>query len=129
MKSGQIPYRKVGRNYKIRKDALIAYLEDLPLGYDSPVNPDISFCDYLDITPKVLDTYFKYCLQYGKINQKTKEPEPLSVRSVRDYRNILYAVFAQATIDGILRVNPVKNSCRETCSELIWYCRELLSSD
>lgn len=27
LQSGQIPYRKVGRNYKIRKDALIAYLE------------------------------------------------------------------------------------------------------
>ena len=26
LQSGQIPYRKVGRNYKIRKDALIAYL-------------------------------------------------------------------------------------------------------
>ena len=142
------------KNNKRKAEAMIkqileqyAYLEDLPLGYDSPVNPDISFCDYLDIwlagrkfeiknstfevytfrihaikryfeekhyklldiTPKVLDTYFKYCLQYGKINQKTKEPEPLSVRSVRDYRNILYAVFAQATIDGILRVNPVND--------------------
>ena len=27
LQSGQIPYCKVGRNYKIRKDALIAYLE------------------------------------------------------------------------------------------------------
>lgn len=142
------------KNNKRKAEAMIkqimeqyAYLEKLPSGYDSPVNPDISFCDYLDIwlsgrkceiknstfevytfrinaikryfnkkqyklldiTPKVLDTYFKYCLQYGKVNQKTKELEPLSVRSVRDYRNILYSVFAQATIDGILKVNPVND--------------------
>ena len=63
----------------------------------------------LDITPKVLDTYFKYCLQYGKVNQKTKEQGPLSVRSVRDYRNLLYSVFAQAAIDGLLKVNPVRD--------------------
>lgn len=142
------------KNNKRKAEALIkqileqyAYLEDLPLNYDSPVDSDISFCDYLDIwlagrkfeiknstfevytfrinaikryfetkhyklldiTPKILDTYFKYCLQYGKVNQKTKELEPLSVRSVRDYRNILYSVFAQATIDGILKVNPVND--------------------
>ncbi len=101
------------KNNKRKAEAMIkqimeqyAYLEELPSGYDSPVNPDISFCDYLDvwlsgrkceiknstfevytfrinaikryfnkkqyklldITPKVLDTYFKYCLQYGKVN-------------------------------------------------------------
>lgn len=71
----------------------------------------------LDITPKILDTYFRYCLQYGKVNQKTKELEPLSVRSVRDYRNILYSVFAQAKIDGILKVNPVNDVHRRKNKE------------
>ena len=40
------------KNNKRKAEAMIkqileqyAYLEDLPLGYDSPVNPDISFCD------------------------------------------------------------------------------------
>ena len=28
LQTGQIPYRKIGRNYKIRKDALITYLEE-----------------------------------------------------------------------------------------------------
>lgn len=28
LQNGQIPYRKIGRNYKIRKDALITYLEE-----------------------------------------------------------------------------------------------------
>ena len=36
-------------SYKVRKDALIAYLEDLPLSYDSSVDSEISFCNYLDI--------------------------------------------------------------------------------
>ena len=27
----------------------------------------------VDVTPKMLDTYFKYSLKYGKINQKTKK--------------------------------------------------------
>lgn len=61
----------------------------------------------VDITPKVLDMYFKYCLRYGKVNQKTREREPMAVRSVRDYRSILYSVFNQATIDGLLKTNPV----------------------
>lgn len=60
-----------------------------------------------DVTPKMIDTYFKYCLKYGKTNQKTKEREPLSVRSVRSYKSILYAVFNQAVIDGLIRFNPV----------------------
>lgn len=61
----------------------------------------------IDVTPKMIDTYFKYCLKYGKVNQKTKECEPLSVRSVRSYKSILYAVFNQAVIDGLIRFNPV----------------------
>lgn len=28
LQNDQIPYRKIGRNYKIRKDALITYLEE-----------------------------------------------------------------------------------------------------
>lgn len=70
--------------------------------YFKPTNPRL-----VDITPKIMDAYFKYCLKYGKINQKTHEKEPLSVRSVRSYKSILYAVFNQAMIDGLLTVNPV----------------------
>lgn len=53
----------------------------------------------VDITPKVLDMYFKYCLRYGKVNQKTREREPMAVRSVRDYRSILYSVFNLPLMD------------------------------
>lgn len=61
----------------------------------------------VDVTPKMLDTYFKYCLKYGKINQKTKKREPLAVRSVRSYKSILYAAFNQAVIDELIKMNPV----------------------
>lgn len=61
----------------------------------------------VEVTPKMMDTFFKYSLKYGKINQKTKEREPLAVRSVRSYKSILYAAFNQATIDGLLKTNPV----------------------
>lgn len=61
----------------------------------------------VDITPKMIDTFFKYSLKYGKINQKTHEREPLAVRSVRSYKSILYAAFNQAAIDGLIKINPV----------------------
>ena len=60
----------------------------------------------IDITAKDLDTYYKHCLRYGKVNQKTKQKEPLAVRSVRSYKSILYAVFTQACIDGMVKSNP-----------------------
>ena len=47
----------------------------------------------VDVTPKMLKTFFEYFLSYGKINQKTHKREPLSVRSVRSYRSILFAMF------------------------------------
>ncbi len=60
-----------------------------------------------EITPAMMDSFFKYCLLYGKNNQKTGEPEPLAVRSVRGYKSILHAAFDQARIDGLLKENPV----------------------
>lgn len=60
----------------------------------------------IEITPKILDMFFKYSLSYGKINQKTHERELLAVRSVRSYKSILYAAFNQAAIDGIIKTNP-----------------------
>jgi len=61
----------------------------------------------VDITPKMINAFFKYSLKYGKVNQKTHAKEPLAVRSVRSYKSILYAVFSQAVIDGLLNINPV----------------------
>lgn len=60
-----------------------------------------------DVTSRHIDQYFKYELLYGKVNQKTKEKEPLSVRSVRSRKSILSALFDQACIDGLVKSNPV----------------------
>lgn len=59
-----------------------------------------------DVTAAILNQFFTYQLQYGKINQKTHKPEPLSVRSTRSQRSILYAVFNQGIIDGFIHTNP-----------------------
>lgn len=59
-----------------------------------------------DVTAAILSQFFAYQLQFGKINQKTKKPEPLSVRSTRSQRSILYAVFNQGIIDGLIKTNP-----------------------
>lgn len=61
----------------------------------------------VEITPGIIDTFFKYALKYGKENQKTKQKEPLAVRTVRSYKSILYAMFNQAMIDGLIKTNPV----------------------
>ena len=61
----------------------------------------------VDVTPRMIDIYIKYALQYGKVNQKTHKREPLAVRSVRSYKSILYAVFNQAVIDELVKMNPV----------------------
>lgn len=88
----------------------------------------------IDITPKIMDTFFKYSLKYGKINPKTKAREPLAVRSVRSYKSILYAAFSQAMIDGIIKINPVadvrvhgkKNS--DYSEDLLFLTEEEISS-
>lgn len=87
----------------------------------------------VDVTPKMLDTFFKYSLKYGKVNQKTKEREPLAVRSVRSYKSILFSVFAQAAIDGLVKVNPVANVTvhgkknREYSEEMLFMTEEEIS--
>ena len=61
-----------------------------------------------EITPCIVDKFLKYMLANGKINQKTREPDgPLSVKTVRSYKNLLNGVFTQARIDGLITSNPV----------------------
>ena len=59
----------------------------------------------------------KYELAYRKVNQKTKEREPLAVRTVRSRKSLLSAAFDQACINGLLKYNPaapVKVSGKKT---------------
>ena len=85
------------------------------------------------VKPRDLDLYYKWCLQYGRRNQKTGAREPLSVRSTRSYKSILNAVFNQAIIDGLITANPTdhvsvhgKNN-REYADEMLFLTREEIS--
>ena len=83
-------------------------------GYDSQVK---RIKDYFridnprmkDFTPRMADTFFRYMLESGKISQKTGRADgPLSPKTVRAYKNILYGAFTQARIDGLVTVNPIE---------------------
>lgn len=86
-----------------------------------------------DVTPRDLDRYYKWCLQYGRTNQKTKKPESLSVRSTRSNQSILHAVFRQAVIDGIIKDNPADHvnvhgkKNRDYAEEMLFLTRAELS--
>ena len=86
--------RSTFEGYAYRVEAIKKYFEKW--------NPQV-----VNITPKMLDTFFKYCLLGGRENKKTKERGPLSVRSVRSYKSILFSVFTQASIDGLITYNPL----------------------
>ena len=60
-----------------------------------------------EISSRVINTYLQYELDFGKVDPKTGERKPLSIRTVRSRRSILAAVFNEAIIDGLLRQNPV----------------------
>ena len=74
------------------------------LNYFESTNPRLA-----DITPRMLDKFFKYLRLKGKTNQKTREKEAMSVRSVRSVKSIFHSIFEQASVDGIITINPVKS--------------------
>lgn len=63
--------------------------------------------ELISLTPKDFNDFFKYSLEFGKINQKTHKREALAVRTVRSYRSILHAVYNEAIVDGITDRNPL----------------------
>ncbi len=65
-------------------------------------NPEL-----IALTPRDFNDFFKYSLEYGKINQKTHKREALSVRTVRNYRNILHAAYNEAIVNAITDSNPL----------------------
>ncbi|HCT90127.1 MAG TPA: hypothetical protein DF613_01900 [Lachnospiraceae bacterium] len=70
--------------------------------YFEKENPEL-----ISLRPRDFNEYFKYALEYGKINQKNHKRETLSVRTVRNYRNILHVAYNEAIIDGIIDKNPL----------------------
>ena len=81
-------------SYEYRVNRIVSYFE--------PYNLKL-----IDVSSRHIDQYLRYELAYGKIDQKTKEKGPLSVRTVRGRKSILSAVFDQACIDGLVNHNPV----------------------
>lgn len=59
-----------------------------------------------DITPKVLNDFWAYALLYGKTSQKDGSRGPLSARSVQSYKSLLYPMFKDAVINGLISANP-----------------------
>ncbi len=62
-----------------------------------------------NVTPNVLDDFYRYSLKYGKLSQKDKSLQPLSVRSVRSCKSVLYAAFNDAVVKGLVAINPVRD--------------------
>ena len=91
-------------------------------------NPEL-----IALTPRDFNNFFRYALQYGKVNQKTHKREPLAVRSVRSYHSILHAVYSEAVVDGLMKTNPLDNVTvhgkknREYNEELIFLTEEEIS--
>lgn len=74
------------------------------INYFSISNPRL-----VDVTPKAINNYLNYELQYGKINPKTKERGPLAIRSVRGQKNLLHAIFMRAiSIDALIKQDPTQ---------------------
>lgn len=61
-----------------------------------------------EITPKHFQEYYDYHLQYGKVNQRTKERSGLAPRTVRSHKNLIVSALNQAIIDGIITTNPAQ---------------------
>lgn len=85
-------------------------------GYETRVQKIVDYFGKTNLklaeaTPHDIDVFvkylLKYLLKYGKINQKTHENEPLAVRSVRAVKSILFSIYSQAAIDGLVTSNPV----------------------
>lgn len=91
-------------------------------------NPEL-----ISLTPRDFNNFFRYALQYGKVNQKTHKREPLAVRSVRSYHSILHAVYSEAVVDGLMKTNPLDHVTvhgkknRDYNEELIFLTEEEIS--
>lgn len=61
-----------------------------------------------ELTPKHIQEYYDYQLQYGKKSQKTGQRSALAPRTVRSHKNLIVNSLNQAVIEGILSSNPAQ---------------------
>lgn len=83
---------------------------------------DLKHQRLIDITPRDLDQFYKYCLQYGKINQKTHEKELLSVQYWMGHED------AQTTLNIYSHFNKQQlNSSENDLSEISMMASDLFA--
>ena len=63
-----------------------------------------------EITPLHLEREWNRLLKIGGRHRGTKEPRPLSAKTVRNIAGVLSSAFSRAIRWGLLRANPVSNS-------------------
>jgi integrase len=63
-----------------------------------------------EITPLHLEREWNRLLKIGGHHRGTKEPRPLSAKTVRNIAGVLSSAFSRAIRWGLLRANPVSNS-------------------
>ena len=99
-----LDYWLAGKKLELRKSTYEGYVCRINSmkKYFEKENPEL-----ISLTPKDFNNFFKYSLEYGKINQKSHKREPLAVRTVRNYRNILHAAYNEAIINGLTNKNPL----------------------
>lgn len=99
-----LDYWLAGKKLELRQSTYEGYACRINAikAYFKKGNPEL-----IALTPKDFNVFFHYALEYGKVNQKTHKREALAVRTVRSYRSILHAVYNEAIVDGIAKMNPI----------------------
>lgn len=125
-----LDYWLAGKKLELRQSTYEGYACRIHFikAYFKKDNPEL-----IALTPKDFNDFFRYALEYGKVNQKTHKREPLAVRTVRSCHSILHAVYSEAVVDGIMKTNPLDNITvhgkknRDYNEELIFLTEEEIS--
>src|ERR1022692_1868399 len=76
----------------------------------SYIDPGLLAMPLADITPLHLDRELKRLLAGGGHHRRTKDPRPLSKKTVRNIAGVLSSAFSRGIRWGLLAVNPVTTS-------------------
>jgi integrase len=74
------------------------------------LDPELLAMPIADITPLHLHREWNRLLKSGGRQRKTKEPRPLSAKTVRNIAGIVSSAFSRAIRWGLIAANPVTNS-------------------
>jgi integrase len=74
------------------------------------LDPDLLTLPLAEITPLHLDREWKRLLERGGHHRRTKEPRPLSAKTVRNIAGVVSSAFSKAVKWGLVKSNPVSAS-------------------